>query len=34
MGNSAVLQEIRLTELKETGVGTSRKEIEKNYTNY
>ncbi len=34
MGNSTVLQEIRLTAPEVTRVGTSCKEIEKNYKNY
>ncbi len=34
MGNSAVLQEMRLTVPEVTGVGTSCKDIEKNYKNY
>ncbi len=34
MGDSAILQEICLRAPEVTGVGTSRKEIEKDYKNY
>ncbi len=34
MGDSAVLQEIRLTAPEVTHVGTSHRKIEKNYKNY